>query len=49
VFTVPNYLDLHQRMLGYADVGRIAAIFPVRETGQARVILLSDCDQARDQ
>jgi 2-polyprenyl-6-methoxyphenol hydroxylase-like FAD-dependent oxidoreductase len=28
VFTVPNYLDLHQRMLGYADVGRTAAIYP---------------------
>jgi 2-polyprenyl-6-methoxyphenol hydroxylase-like FAD-dependent oxidoreductase len=40
VFTVPNYLDLNQRMLGYADVGRTAAIYPVRETGQARVILL---------
>ncbi len=40
VFTVPNYLDLHQRLLGYTDVGRTAAIYPVRETGQARVILL---------
>jgi 2-polyprenyl-6-methoxyphenol hydroxylase-like FAD-dependent oxidoreductase len=40
VFTVPNYLDLHQRMLGYADVGRTAAIYPLRETGEARVILL---------
>lgn len=40
VFTVPNYLDLHQRMLGYAEVGRTAAIYPVWETGQARVLLL---------
>jgi 2-polyprenyl-6-methoxyphenol hydroxylase-like FAD-dependent oxidoreductase len=40
VFTVPNYLGLHQQMLGCADVGRTAAIYPVRETGQARVILL---------
>jgi 2-polyprenyl-6-methoxyphenol hydroxylase-like FAD-dependent oxidoreductase len=40
VFTVPNYLDLHQRMLGYAEVGRTAGIYPVRETGQARVLLL---------
>jgi 2-polyprenyl-6-methoxyphenol hydroxylase-like FAD-dependent oxidoreductase len=40
VFTVPNYLDLHQRMLGYAEVDRTAAIYPVRETGQARVLLL---------
>jgi 2-polyprenyl-6-methoxyphenol hydroxylase-like FAD-dependent oxidoreductase len=40
VFTVPNYLDLYQRMLGFGDVGRTAAIYPVRETGQARVLLL---------
>ena len=40
VFTVPNYLDLHQQMLGCGDVGRTAAIYPVRETGQARVIFL---------
>jgi 2-polyprenyl-6-methoxyphenol hydroxylase-like FAD-dependent oxidoreductase len=40
VFTVVNYLDLHQRMLGCGDVGRTAAIYPVRDTGQARVILL---------
>jgi 2-polyprenyl-6-methoxyphenol hydroxylase-like FAD-dependent oxidoreductase len=40
VFTVPNYLHLHQRMLGYGEVGRTAAIYPVRGTDQARVILL---------
>jgi 2-polyprenyl-6-methoxyphenol hydroxylase-like FAD-dependent oxidoreductase len=40
VFTVPNYLDLHQRMLGCGDVGRTAALYPVRGTSQARVILL---------
>jgi 2-polyprenyl-6-methoxyphenol hydroxylase-like FAD-dependent oxidoreductase len=40
VFTVPNYLDLHQQMVGYGDVGRTAALYPVRGTGQARVILL---------
>jgi 2-polyprenyl-6-methoxyphenol hydroxylase-like FAD-dependent oxidoreductase len=40
VFTAPNHLDLQQRMLGFADVGRTAAIYPVRETGQARVLLL---------
>jgi 2-polyprenyl-6-methoxyphenol hydroxylase-like FAD-dependent oxidoreductase len=40
VFTVPNYLYLHQQMLGYAEVGRTAGIYPVRRTGQARVILL---------
>ena len=38
VFTVPNYLDLHQRMIGFADVGRTAAIYPVHGTGQARVL-----------
>lgn len=40
VFTVPNYLNLHQQMLGCADVGRTAAIYPVHDTGEARVILL---------
>ena len=36
-FTVPNYLDLHQQMLGYGDVGRTAALYPIRGTSQARV------------
>jgi 2-polyprenyl-6-methoxyphenol hydroxylase-like FAD-dependent oxidoreductase len=40
VFTVPNYLDLHQRMLGCGDVGRTAAIYPVHGTDEARVLLL---------
>jgi 2-polyprenyl-6-methoxyphenol hydroxylase-like FAD-dependent oxidoreductase len=40
VFTVPNYLDLRQRMIGFADVGRTAATYPVHGTGQARVLLL---------
>jgi 2-polyprenyl-6-methoxyphenol hydroxylase-like FAD-dependent oxidoreductase len=40
VFTVPNYLDLHERMVGYGDLDRTAGIYPVRETGQARVIFL---------
>jgi 2-polyprenyl-6-methoxyphenol hydroxylase-like FAD-dependent oxidoreductase len=40
VFTVPNYLDLHQRMLGYAEVGMTAAIYPVWDTDEARVLLL---------
>jgi 2-polyprenyl-6-methoxyphenol hydroxylase-like FAD-dependent oxidoreductase len=48
VFTVPNYLDLHQRMLGYTDVGRTAAIYPVRETGQARVVLLGRSPNLHD-
>jgi 2-polyprenyl-6-methoxyphenol hydroxylase-like FAD-dependent oxidoreductase len=40
VFTVPNYLNLHQHMLGSGDVGRTAAIYPVRDTGEARVLFL---------
>jgi 2-polyprenyl-6-methoxyphenol hydroxylase-like FAD-dependent oxidoreductase len=40
VFTVPNYLDLHQRMLGYGDVDRTAAIYPVHGTDEARVLFL---------
>jgi 2-polyprenyl-6-methoxyphenol hydroxylase-like FAD-dependent oxidoreductase len=40
VFTVPNYLDLHQRMLGYGAVDRTAAIYPVYGTEEARVLLL---------
>ena len=40
VFTVPNYLDLHQQMLGFADVDRTAAIYPVHGTGDARVLFL---------
>ena len=39
-FTAPNYLGLQERMLGFADVGRTAAIYPVHEPGQARVLLL---------
>ena len=39
-FTAPNYLGLQERMLGFADVGRTAAIYPVHETDQARVLLL---------
>jgi 2-polyprenyl-6-methoxyphenol hydroxylase-like FAD-dependent oxidoreductase len=40
VFTAPNYLGLQQRMLGFADVGRTAAIYPTRENREARVLLL---------
>ena len=40
VFSVPNYLHLRQRMLGYGDVGRTAGIYPVRGTDEARVVLL---------
>jgi 2-polyprenyl-6-methoxyphenol hydroxylase-like FAD-dependent oxidoreductase len=40
VFSVPNYLDLHQRMLGFGAVGRTAGIYPVYGSDQARVLLL---------
>ena len=40
VFSVPNYLDLHQRMLGFGAVGRTAAIYPVYGSDEARVLLL---------
>jgi 2-polyprenyl-6-methoxyphenol hydroxylase-like FAD-dependent oxidoreductase len=36
VFTLPNYLDLHGRMLIYTMPGKVAAMYPVRQTGQAR-------------
>ena len=36
VFTVPNYLGLDGRMLTYVTPGRLAAMYPVRQTGQAR-------------
>ena len=36
VFTVPNYLGLDGRMLTYLTPGRLAAMYPVRQTGQAR-------------
>lgn len=40
VFTVPNYLHLDRQLLLYGGVGRTASIYPVRDTGQARVIFL---------
>jgi 2-polyprenyl-6-methoxyphenol hydroxylase-like FAD-dependent oxidoreductase len=36
VFTVPNYLGLAGRMLIYTVPGKVAAVYPVRQTGQAR-------------
>jgi 2-polyprenyl-6-methoxyphenol hydroxylase-like FAD-dependent oxidoreductase len=36
VFTAPNYLGLEGRMLIYTVPGKVAAIYPVRQTGQAR-------------
>ena len=48
VFTAPNYLDLHNQMLGYGEVGRTAAIYPVLQSGQARVLLLWRTPQLHD-
>jgi 2-polyprenyl-6-methoxyphenol hydroxylase-like FAD-dependent oxidoreductase len=40
VFTVPNYLHLENRMVGLSVPGRTAALYPVGDRGQARVVLL---------
>ena len=40
VFTVPNYLGLEGRMVAYPAPGRTAAIYPVRQTGEARAVFL---------
>jgi 2-polyprenyl-6-methoxyphenol hydroxylase-like FAD-dependent oxidoreductase len=40
VFTLPNYLGLEGRMVAYSAPGRTAAMYPVRQTGAARAVLL---------
>ena len=40
VFTVPNYLHLENRMVGFTVPGRTAALYPVGDRSQARVVLL---------
>jgi 2-polyprenyl-6-methoxyphenol hydroxylase-like FAD-dependent oxidoreductase len=40
VFTVPNYLNLTNRMITFSVPGRTAAMYPVRDTAHARVVLL---------
>jgi 2-polyprenyl-6-methoxyphenol hydroxylase-like FAD-dependent oxidoreductase len=40
VYTVPNRLGLHRRMLTYLVPGRLAATYPVWQTGQARAAFL---------
>ena len=40
VFTVPNYLNLTDRMMTSARPGRTAALYPVGEGAEARVVLL---------
>jgi 2-polyprenyl-6-methoxyphenol hydroxylase-like FAD-dependent oxidoreductase len=40
VFTLPNYLHLDGRMLVHNAPGRLAGVYPVRQTGQARAVFL---------
>jgi 2-polyprenyl-6-methoxyphenol hydroxylase-like FAD-dependent oxidoreductase len=40
VYTVPNDLQLRGRMLTYLTPGKLAATYPVRQTGQARAAFL---------
>jgi 2-polyprenyl-6-methoxyphenol hydroxylase-like FAD-dependent oxidoreductase len=40
VFSLPNYLGLDGRMVAYSAPGRTAAMYPVRQTGQARALFL---------
>jgi 2-polyprenyl-6-methoxyphenol hydroxylase-like FAD-dependent oxidoreductase len=40
VYTVPNHLKLHRRMLAYLAPGKLAATYPVHQTGQARAAFL---------
>jgi 2-polyprenyl-6-methoxyphenol hydroxylase-like FAD-dependent oxidoreductase len=40
VYTVPNHLQLHGRMLTYLTPGKLAATYPVHQTGQARAAFL---------
>ena len=40
VFTLPNYLGLDGRMVTYQELDRVVAMYPVRQTGQARALFL---------
>ena len=40
VYTVPNHLHLTGRMLTYLAPGRLAGMYPVRQTGEARATFL---------
>ena len=40
VFSLPNYLGLDGRMLIYTVPGKVAAMYPVRQTGEARAAFL---------
>ena len=48
VFTVPNYLHLQDRMLGFSVPGRTAAIYPVGDQSQARAVFLWRTPQLHD-
>jgi 2-polyprenyl-6-methoxyphenol hydroxylase-like FAD-dependent oxidoreductase len=45
VFTAPNYLNLNGRMAIYNTPGKVAGMYPVRQTGAARVGFLFRRDQ----
>jgi 2-polyprenyl-6-methoxyphenol hydroxylase-like FAD-dependent oxidoreductase len=40
VYSVPDHLELHGRMLTYLTPGKLAATYPVPQTGQARAAFL---------
>jgi 2-polyprenyl-6-methoxyphenol hydroxylase-like FAD-dependent oxidoreductase len=40
VFSLPNYLGLDGRMVAYSAPGKTAAMYPVRQTSQARALFL---------
>lgn len=40
VFSLPNYRGLDGRMVAYSAPGRSVAMYPVRQTGQARALFL---------
>jgi 2-polyprenyl-6-methoxyphenol hydroxylase-like FAD-dependent oxidoreductase len=40
VFSLPNYRGLDGRMVAYSAPGKTAAMYPVRQTGQARALFL---------
>ena len=40
VFTVPNYLQLQDRMLGFSVPGRTVGLYPVGDQSQARALFL---------
>jgi 2-polyprenyl-6-methoxyphenol hydroxylase-like FAD-dependent oxidoreductase len=48
VYTVPNHLQLQGRMLTYLTPGKLAATYPVRQTGQARAAFLFRRDHEFD-